>query len=150
MISVIRTSSENIDFENLVNQLNSYLKIIDGDDHAFYNQYNNIDVLKNVIIVYVNEKASGCGAFKVFDKNTVEIKRMYTCPESREKGVASKALNALENWARELGYRNIILETGKRQVEAVNFYKKMNYTLIANFGPYKGVENSLCFKKELI
>lgn len=150
MMKVIRTSSENIDFETLVKQLNSYLKIVDGDEHTFYNQYNNIDVLKNVIVIYINENPSGCGAFKAFDKTTVEIKRMYTCPESRKKGIASKVLKALENWAKELGYESVILETGKRQIEAVNFYKKMNYTIIPNFGPYEGVKNSLCFKKELI
>ena len=42
-----------------------------------------------------------------------------------------------------------ILETGKRQKEAVQFYKKNKYTIIPNFGQYKNVENSICFIKQL-
>ncbi|GAA4897180.1 hypothetical protein GCM10023311_22450 [Flaviramulus aquimarinus] len=150
MIKLIRTNSDNVDFINLVNQLDTYLKIVDGKDHAFYNQYNNIDVLKNTVVAYINEIPIGCGAFKPYNTNTVEIKRMFTLPESREKGIASLILKELENWANELGYKYCVLETGKRQVEAVCFYDKMHYTIISNFGPYKNVSNSLCFQKKLI
>ena len=150
MLKLIRTNSNNKDFVNLVKKLDDYLTIVDGDEHDFYNQYNNIDVLKHVVIAYSNNIAVGCGAFKVFDNASVEIKRMYTNPENRGEGIASKILKELETWSSELGYKWCILETGKRQVEAVEFYKKNNYATIANFGPYKNVENSLCFKKDLI
>lgn len=150
MLKLVRTDFNNDDFIYLVKKLNSYLKIVDGDDHSFYNQYNNIDVLKHVIVAYFNNIAVGCGAFKASDKSSVEIKRMYTNPEYRNKGIASEILNALETWCKELGYNFCVLETGKRQTEAVKFYKKNNYNIIPNFEPYKGIENSLCFKKELI
>ena len=55
MIKLVRTNSENKDFVSLVDDLNDYLKIVDGDEHAFYNQYNNIDVLKHVVVVYKDE-----------------------------------------------------------------------------------------------
>ncbi len=150
MLKLVRTNSGNTDFINLVKKLDSYLTIVDGDDHDFYNQYNNIDVLKHVVVAYLNHIPVGCGAFKEFDKTSVEIKRMYTNPESRSGGIASKILKELEVWSNELGYNSCILETGIRQVEAVQFYKKNDYTIIPNFGPYENVENSLCFKKELI
>ena len=150
MIKLIRTNSENKDFVFLVKSLNDYLKIIDGEDHEFYNQYNNIDVLKNTVVAYINEIPIGCGAFKPYNTNTVEIKRMFTLPESREKGIASLILKELENWAKQSGYKYSVLETGKRQVEAVCFYDKMNYSIISNFGQYKNVPNSLCFQKKLI
>ena len=35
MIKLVRTNSENKDFVNLVNYLNDYLKIVDGDDNSF-------------------------------------------------------------------------------------------------------------------
>lgn len=149
MIKIVRTNSKNIDFVYLVKQLDEYLTIIDGDEHAFYNQYNNIDILKHTVIAYLYNKPVGCGAFKKFDENCVEIKRMFTSPETRSMGIASKILSELEFWANELGYNSTILETGKRQVEAVNFYKKNNYQIIPNFGQYKNMDNSLCFKKEL-
>ena len=146
MIQLIRANSEHPDFINLVKQLDAYLKITDGDEHDFYNQYNNIDVLEHVVIAYSNHLPIGCGAIKTFNKDTVEIKRMFTSIESRGQGVASQILKALENWARELNYSACLLETGIRQVEAVAFYKRSNYSIIENYGPYKNVNNSLCFK----
>ena len=149
MIKLVRTNSENKDFGNLVQSLNNYLKIVDGDDHAFYNQYNNIDVLKHVVVAYKNEIPLACGAFKALDEHTVEIKRMYTQIDARGIGLASKVLTALEKWSKELSYKACVLETGKRQTEAVLFYKKMNYSIIPNYGQYKNIANSMCFKKVL-
>lgn len=150
MLKIIRTNSENADFVSLVKQLDAYLKIMDGDEHDFYNQFNNIDVLKNTIVAYLENKPVGCGAFKEYNSNSVEIKRMFTLPETREQGVASKVLLALEDWAKELNYQSSVLETGIRQIEAVQFYKKKGYKIIPNYGQYKNVENSVCFEKELI
>ncbi|MBU2940674.1 GNAT family N-acetyltransferase [Lacinutrix sp. C3R15] len=147
---LIKTNSENPDFIYLVKQLDAYLKIMDGEEHEFYNQFNNIDVLKNTIVAYVNNIPVGCGAFKEFNTTSVEIKRMFTCNQTRSQGIATQVLNALENWAKELGYKTCILETGKRQVEAVQFYKKNKYKTIPNYGQYINMENSLCFEKELI
>ncbi len=150
MIKLVRTNSENQDFVSLVQSLNDYLKIVDGDEHAFYNQYNNIDILKHVVIVYEDNLPLGCGAFKAYNDNTVEIKRMFTKIDARGNGIASKILEELEKWSKELSFKACVLETGKRQKEAVSLYKKMNYSIIPNYGQYKNIANSLCFKKELI
>ena len=149
MISVKRTNSNDSDFIALVKELDAYLKVIDGDEHAFYNQYNNIDVLKHTVVVFLNQEPISCGAFKIFDENSIEIKRMYTKPNFRGKGYAAQVLKALESWAKELNYKSCILETGKRQIEAVKFYKKNNYTITQNFGQYKNVANSICFIKHI-
>ena len=106
-IETIRTNSENPDFINLVKQLDAYLKIMDGAEQDFYNQFNNIDILKNVIVVYIDKKAVGCGAIKKFDTTSVELKRMFVSSDDRGKGVAQKILQ-------ELGYKKCVLETGKR------------------------------------
>jgi len=147
---LVKTNSENPDFIHLVQQLDAYLKIMDGEEHDFYNQFNNIDVLKNTIVAYIDNVPVGCGAFKEYNTSSVEIKRMYTNTKSRGQGVATKIVQALEDWAKQLGYKKCILETGKRQTEAVAFYKKNNYKIITNYGQYANIENSLCFEKELI
>ena len=149
MIRLKRTDSSDKDFVNLVNQLDAYLRITDGDEHDFYNQYNSIENLKHVVIAYTENKPVGCGAFKDFENNSVEIKRMYTLEKNRGKGIASLILNELEKWASELNYDSCILETGIRQIEAVEFYKKNLYAIIPNYGQYKGIKNSLCFMKNL-
>lgn len=148
-IQIKRTNFDNVDFINLVKELDAYLKITDRDEHDFYNQFNHIDVLKNIVVIYFNEIAVGCGAIKKFDNNTVEVKRMFVCQEKRGSGVAQEMLQELETWAKELGYQECILETGIRQLEAVRFYKKCNYKIIPNYGQYKNMENSICFKKRL-
>ena len=146
-IETIRTNSKNIDFINLAKHLDAYLKIMDGDEHDFYNQFNNIDVLNNVVVVFVDKKPVGCGAIKEFNETSVEVKRMFVLSEKRGKGIAQKILQELEFWAKELGYKKCVLETGKRQVEAVKFYTKFNYKIIENYGQYKGIDNSICFEK---
>jgi GNAT superfamily N-acetyltransferase len=79
----------------------------------------------------------------------MEIKRMYTLPECRGKGIATKVLIELEKWANELSYEKCILETGKKQPEAIALYKKNGYKLIPNYGQYAEMENSVCFEKEI-
>ncbi len=150
MIKLVRTNSENRDFIALVKLLDADLAIVDGKDHVFYSQFNKIDNIRYVIVAYEDEKAMGCGAIKEFDKGTMEVKRMYVSPQNRKKGIASMILSELEKWASELSASKCILETGKRQYEAVGLYKKSGYQLIPNYGQYAGVENSLCFEKDLI
>lgn len=149
MITIIRTDSKNKDFSDLVKDLDAYLRMTDGDEHEFYNQFNSIEHLDHVIIIYMDRKPLSCGAFKQFNSTTVEIKRMFTTPKMRGNGLASEILKALELWASELNYATCILETGKRQTEAVAFYKKNNYKVIPKYGQYVNMDNSLCFEKQL-
>ncbi len=149
MITCIRTDSENPDFKKLVIELDAALKIVDGEDHAFYSQYNKIDKIRYVVLVYENEMPVGCGAIKEYTKDTVEIKRMYVPVNKRGLGIASKVLNELEKWACELGYTKCILETGKRQPDAIGLYVKNGYTLIPNYGQYENMENSVCYEKKV-
>ncbi|SOE19694.1 Acetyltransferase (GNAT) family protein [Spirosomataceae bacterium TFI 002] len=145
-----RTNSSNADFISLVAELDAALKIIDGDDHGFYDQFNKIDNIKNVVVLYENGSPLACGAFKPHNDNQVEIKRMYSQPAARGKGLASKVLLELENWAAELNFKRCVLETGERQIEALALYNKNGYKIIPNYGQYVGIKNSVCFGKNLL
>lgn len=144
-----RTTSQHLDFIDLVQCLDKELAVRDGDEHAFYQQFNSIDTLQHCIVLYQEAQAIGCGAIKIFDDTSVEIKRMYVLKSQRGKGLASQVLQHLETWAKELGYSRSVLETGIRQPEAIALYKKNGYTRIPNYGQYIGVENSVCFEKLL-
>lgn len=150
MIKIIRTDSNNQDFIGLVYELDAHLAIIDGDEHLFYEQFNKMHKLKFVIVVYDNGKPVGCGALKEYAQDSLEIKRMFTSPGSRRKGIATRILNELELWTTELSYQKCVLETGIRQQEAIGLYLKNGYKRIPNYGQYAGVENSVCFEKKLI
>lgn len=149
MIKLVRTDSDNRDFKALVQLLDADLATRDGKDHSFYAQFNAIDTIKFVVVVYEHDKPVGCGAIKEYDARTMEIKRMYVAPESRKNGIATTILSELEMWTREFSSTKCILETGKRQPEAIRLYEKNGYRLIPNYGQYAGVENSLCFEKEI-
>ncbi|MFK7973047.1 MAG: GNAT family N-acetyltransferase [Bacteroidia bacterium] len=149
MITFHRTDSTNQDFIALVSKLDAYLAITDGEEHAYYAQYNGLDSLRHVVVAFDDGRAVGCGAIKPYQSDTMEVKRMYVPPEQRGKGIASKLLLELESWAKELGFSRCILETGKRQVEAVGLYHKNAYQLIDNYGQYAKMDNSVCFEKWL-
>ncbi|RAJ08831.1 acetyltransferase (GNAT) family protein [Chitinophaga skermanii] len=149
MVQIIRTQSDNTDFLGLVKLLDAELAARDGDDHAFFAALNKVDMIKHVVLLYENEVAVGCGAMKHYEEGVMEVKRMYVAENKRSRGLASQVLQALENWAIELGYKRFILETGIKQPEAISLYTKNRYQRIPNFGKYIGIEESVCFEKLL-
>lgn len=150
MNKIIRTNSSNPAFISLVQLLDAELAERDGADHSFYHQYNGIQLLQHVVVLFHEDIPIGCGAFKQIEADTVEVKRMYILPDHRSKGLATKVLTALEEWAKEEGFITAVLETGKRQPEAIALYQKNGYVNIPNYGQYIGIENSVCFEKRLI
>ena len=149
MITINRTDSDHPHFRELVRQLDLDLAEWDGKDHAFYAQFNKVDMIKHVVLAYDGDKPVGCGAIKPYGADTMEVKRMYVLPGDRGKGIATTILTALEQWSMELSCEKCILETGKRQPEAIRLYQKNGYRVIPNYGQYVNAGNSVCFEKEL-
>lgn len=150
VIQLIRTDSSNTDFQNLVVALDRDLAIRDGDDHAFFTQFNKITHIKFVVVAYLNNEAVGCGAIKEYAPGIMEVKRMFVPLEKRGQGIASLVLKELERWAAEMGYTSCILETGLKQPEAIALYKKNQYQQIPNYGQYADVDSSVCFEKTIV
>lgn len=150
MYIIERTNSDNLDFQNLVVALDKNLAHKNGDTNDFFAQYNKIDQIKNVVIAYdTNGTAVGCGAMKKYEDGIMEIKRMFVPAEKRGNGIAGRILSELQFWAKELGYKRCILETGDKMIEAIGLYKKNNFLVIPNYGQYANVESSICFGKEI-
>ena len=148
-LTLIRTDSDHTDFRQLVALLDKDLAVRDGDDHTFYAQFNKVDAIKEVIVAYQNDVPVGCGAIKPFSATEAEVKRMFVHPDYRNKGIAAKIVTALENWATEIGFSATVLETGKKQPEAIALYQKIDYQITTNYGQYVGVDNSVCMTKPL-
>ncbi len=149
MINLVRTDSDNANFRELVALLDADLAVRDGAEHLFYAQFNKIDKLREVVVAYQNEIAVGCGAFREYEPETAEIKRMYVREENRGRGIAGQILAELENRARELNYSECILETGVKQPEAIRLYHKSGYEVMPSYGQYLNVENSVCMRKSI-
>jgi len=144
-----RTNSNDPDFKLLVILLDNDLDKINGIIQLAYNQHNVIDFIETVLIAYVDGIPAGCGCFKKFNDDTVEIKRMFVKEDQRCQGIAGTLLTELEQWAKEKNYTHAVLETGKRHAEALHLYAKKGYTITENYEPYIGMEESVCMAKSL-
>ena len=145
----VRTDFANADFLRLVEQLDDYLRITDGDDHAFYAAFNTVDALRHVVVFYDGATPAGCAAMKPLAPDTMEIKRMFVAPAYRGRGIAAVILAELERWAHESGFTRFVLETGIRQTAAIRLYEKSGFATIPNYGQYIGIAQSLCFGKAI-
>jgi GNAT superfamily N-acetyltransferase len=148
-IRIVKATSENGDFVNLIAALDKSLWERYPELKSDYWGNNILELNPNVVILYLDEKAVGCGCFKKNEKNTIEIKRMFVSPEVRGMGLAQTILQELERWAKDLGYSFSVLETLYKQKEAIALYQKTGYTIVDNYEPYVGLENSICMRKQI-
>jgi GNAT superfamily N-acetyltransferase len=148
-IEIIKTNSENPDFIDLIAALDKSLWERYPELKQNYWGNNVIELNPNVVIIYFDQKAVACGCFKKYDKNTIELKRMFVSPEARGMGFAKKIIQELEVWAHDLGFSFSVLETLYKQKEAISLYQKVGYSIVDNYGPYLGLENSICMQKQI-
>jgi len=104
-------------------------------------------------VARLNGLAVGCGGVAVFD-DYAEVKRMYTRPVARGRGVAKALLRRIEDEARGAGRSVLRLETGTYQQEAIGLYERMGFRPRGPFSPYAtmpacNIETSLFFEKVL-
>ena len=92
-------------------------------------------------------RAIGCGAIRVLDPTTAEVKRMFVEPEQRGKRVGWAVLDGLEAAARQLGVRRLVLETGIYQDKAIALYRRAGFTEVACWGEYASSPTSVCYEK---
>ncbi|HVZ24459.1 MAG TPA: GNAT family N-acetyltransferase [Sediminibacterium sp.] len=149
MIQLQRTTAADEAFRQLVRLLDADLSARDGAEHQFYARYNQLDTIRQAVVLYDAGQPVACGAFKQMDEQSAEIKRMFVLPAYRGKGYAIAVLKELEAWAKEQQYTRTVLETGRRQPEAIALYQKNGYVRIPNYGQYAGIENSCCFAKKI-
>ena len=144
-----RTTTDDPHFKKLIESLDRELWDELMEDQATYDPHNKVPHLPTAVLVYNNEEPVACGCFKMYGKDTVEIKRMFVQKEHRGKGLSKVVLRELERWAAEEGYRFALLETSIHFNTACNLYKSNGFNTIPNYGPYVGLAESVCMKKEL-
>lgn len=149
MLTITRTDTDHPEFRKLIVLLDRDLAIRDGNDHAFFAQYNKLDKIRHAVLAFYDGVPAGTGAVREYEAGTMEVKRMFVLPGLRGRGIARAVLAELEKWSAELGYEKCILETGQKQPEAIRLYRKAGYQIIPNFGQYAEVESSVCMEKLL-
>ncbi len=146
---IVEVSINNHDFHNLIKKLDKTLGNNKVEEQDEYSKHNKVDKLDKVILFNDGKNFVACGAYKRFDDESIEIKRIFVDENSRKKGIGRKVVEFLLNDSKNNNYKYALLETGSEQVEAINLYKKLGFLPTKNFGPYTNLSNSLCFKKIL-
>lgn len=147
MLTIKRTNGTDSDLNELISQLDKFLWSVYNKGMEYYGLFNYVDADHRAVVVYDTDRPVGCGCLREIDTETTEVKRMFVLPSERKKGIASLVLTELEKYAKELGYKKIILETGDKLTEAINLYQKHKYEITDNYGPYVGLQESVCMKK---
>ena len=145
----IQTNEKDEDFVSLVNELDDEYFELFGEIAFKYRSINALTSEHHVIIAYKNEDPVACGSFRMFSKDTVELKRFFVRKEHRRNGLASAILNRLEELAKKKGFNFVVLETGVDMPNAISLYKKHNYWITDNFEDFIGDDIVVCMKKEL-
>ena len=148
-LKISKTTSENFDFITLIAALDKSLWERYPELKTNYWGNNILELNPNVVVIYLDDNPVACGCFKKYDKNTIEIKRMFVSPEARGMGLAQNILRELELWAHDLGYSFSVLETLYKQKEAIALYQKTGYNIVDNYEPYVGLKNSICMQKQI-
>ena len=100
------------------------------------------------LILRVGDDLAGCGALRPLGAGQAEVKRMFTRPEHRGRGLGRAILEALEREARMEHYDTLLLETGIRQPEALALYRRAGYSEREPYGEYVGNPFSVCMTKK--
>jgi GNAT superfamily N-acetyltransferase len=95
------------------------------------------------------DRAVGCGAIRMNDGKTAEVKRMYVEPDQRGKGIGRAVLARLDAAARQMGAGRLVLETGVHSPEALALYRGAGFRQIDCWGEYASSPTSICMEKIL-
>jgi|SRR5581483_1500865 len=151
-VTVAPEPFESEDAQRLIRELDQGLAQLYTPDQRFGPNFNASQIAGGrgtFLVARIDGRAVGCGAIRVLDDTTAEVKRMYVEPELRGRGVGRRVLDELERNARELGVRRLVLETGVHQHAAIALYQHAGFTQCDCWGEYLGSATSVCYSKQL-
>jgi GNAT superfamily N-acetyltransferase len=148
-LELVRCTTAAPGFGQLVAQLDADLQRRYGAVQALYSPHNVVQAIETAVLALEEGRPVGCGCFKPFGVDGIELKRMFVVPEARGRGIGRALIDALEVWARELGHARAVLETGTAQHEALALYERCGYRRTPCFGPYADLPASICMGKSL-
>lgn len=135
-------------FIKLVRELdNGYYQRI-GEELSRYDKYNSLETHHVVILLMTSNEGVACASYRVFNKNSVEFKRVYVKREYRKKGIAFKIIKQLEQNAIEKGFKHAYIITGKNNIPAIRLYEKLDYYQIPNIEGFEDDEVVISMKKD--
>lgn len=91
----------------------------------------------------------GCAGFRRLDDGVAEVKSVRVSAGHRRTGIDRQLMAAVESAARAAGYRELWLETGTEQPEALAMYADLGYRPIEPYGEFKDSPRSRSLGRRL-
>ena len=149
MHTLKRCTGADADFRAMVASLDEELNSRYGAQMEFFGPHNHSAAVQQALVIYADGLPVGCGCFKPFSADSVEMKRIFVLSAYRGRRLARALMAELEAWAHEIGYAFAVLETGILQPDAIRLYEAAGYDRIPNYPRYEDVKESFCFRKRL-
>ena len=127
-----------------------YSRIVGGaENRTGFVPFNASAEIPFVLLAYGDGQPVGCAGLKRYSDADAEVKRVWVEPTYRRRGIANALMDQIEEKARKLGYRRVMLQTRPIMPDAVGLYTKRGYALIPNYPPYDRLEGAVCYAKAL-
>jgi putative acetyltransferase len=153
-IAIARSELDAPESRALIDALNAELRALYPEPGATHFRLDPEEVMGGrgaFLVAYFGRTPVGCGAVRLLDAETAELKRMYVSPSERGRGLGRCLVAALEAEARALGARRLVLETGVRQHAALSLYRAAGFSPIPLYGEYgRSPDTSVCLGKDLV
>ncbi len=142
--------TQNAEAQQLIRQLDHELRLRYPGNTGHPLDLSQITAPNGLFLVgYLNGQPVACGAVRQIEPQVGELKRVFVAAPARRLGVAKLMINRLEQESLRFGFKILRLETGRRQPEALNLYRRLGYVDIPQFGEYHDDPYSVCMEKIL-
>jgi GNAT superfamily N-acetyltransferase len=121
---IVQTQEERVDLDAL---LDEYELSLSPD--LRHDRVPPLDEASVAILATWDGAAQGCVFVTHLDPATAIIQRLYVRPQARGRGLARALMQHATAYARERGYRRLVLDTDKQQLEpAYRLYLSLGFT----------------------
>lgn len=150
-IEIREAGCDNADFILLCGELDDFLNhAIGGEEkREKYKQFNHVETMDSVAVVYDHAKPVGCGALRKYSGEEAEVKRVFVREEYRGKNIGGMLLENLITQAEKMGFGKLLLETGAFLEASVRLYQRYGFERIENYGAYRDMPESLCMGRDI-
>ena len=147
-LSFVPTGVDSPDAGMLLSELNDTLVGILGHNGTAHVSLSDFSGEKAFFLVgYDDGTPVCCAGVRRMDSATGEVKRVYA--RKNHKGIGAKLMEAVEEQARSVGYERLVLECREGNGHAIEFYKKVGYTVCDKYPPYWDEADAVCLEKSL-
>ena len=139
------------DVRGLIGELNAALRALTPPEFCFHMTPEDMaGEDTTVFVAREGGRAVACGALRRHEGGVAEVKRMYTRPEARGRGIGGAILAAIEALARREGFGRLVLETGHRHPAAWRVYERAGFSRCGPILDYPDSPYSVFYEKRLV